>query len=440
MTTHHSCNVVTRRDLLRAGFMGGVGVTLSNYLQLAAIGQLQNNATAKHGIFIHLQGGPSQLDTFDMKPDAPSEIRGPFKAIATRIPGVSFCEHLPKLAQCADKFALLRGVSHTLGDHSLGTKYISTGTRPLASIEIPTYGSVAGKETEPLNPKDLPQFVAVNTIRGFQRPGFLGIEYSPMSIMAPRPGRQFRVRGLGIKSSEGIGDVERRHRLQSALDSRFSKIKGNDELLDGLDQFGQQAHSIITSPRAQQAFDVSKESPAFVKPFGDQSFGQSCLMATRLVESGVRFVSLEFGDWDTHEDNFTRLKDGLLPRLDVGLSALLSGLEQKGLLESTAVYVTGEFGRTPRINNRTAEGGRDHYPRCMFMLLAGGGVQGGQVVGASDATAAFPANEDGAFTPDDAAATFYHMLGIDHTKEYQTSIGRPITIVRDGKVIREMFA
>jgi uncharacterized protein (DUF1501 family) len=164
----------------------------------------------------------------------------------------------------------------------------------------------------------------------------------------------------------------------------------------------------------------------------------SCLLATRLVESGVRFVAMTLGGWDTHQDNWTRLKDRQLPPLDTGLSALLSGLEQKGLLESTIVFVTGEFGRTPKINSRSAEGGRDHYPRCMFMVLAGGGVKGGQVIGESDENATMPKNE--AITPDDVAASFYHALGIDHTQEYQTNTGRPITIVRDGHIIRKLFA
>ncbi|MFT7643166.1 MAG: hypothetical protein ACI9G1_004931 [Pirellulaceae bacterium] len=164
----------------------------------------------------------------------------------------------------------------------------------------------------------------------------------------------------------------------------------------------------------------------------------SCLLATRLVESGVKFVSMSLGGWDTHRDNFTNLKDRRLPPLDQGVSALLTGLEEKGLLESTAVFITGEFGRTPKINERTAEGGRDHYPRCMFMLMAGGGIQGGQVVGKSDARATLPDAEG--FTPDDAAATFYHNLGIDPTKEYHSDTGRPITIVRDGKIIRQLFS
>ena len=234
-----------------------------------------------------------------------------------------------------------------------------------------------------------------------------------------------------------ISDVQRHQDLLESLDQKFAQIESHDQLLQGLDRFSQQAHSIITSRKAREAFDISRESPAFAKPFGEDSFGTSCLLATRLVESGVRFVTISLGGWDTHQDNFTKLSENLLPRLDVGLAALLSGLQQKGLLQSTAVLVTGEFGRTPKINSRSAEGGRDHYPRCMFMLMAGGGVKGGQVVGESDATASEPASAG--YSPDDVAASFYHNLGIDHTHEYHSTTGRPIMIVRNGTVIRSLF-
>jgi uncharacterized protein (DUF1501 family) len=195
---------------------------------------------------------------------------------------------------------------------------------------------------------------------------------------------------------------------------------------------------MITSRRAREAFDISKESPAFAEKYGDSSFGQSCLLATRLVEAGVGFVTLSTGGWDTHKDNFIRLKDNLLPPLDEGLAALFTGLAEKGLLESTVVYITGEFGRTPKINKRSPTGGRDHYPRCMFMLMAGGGIQGGRVLGESDDKATLPAAEG--FSPDDVAASFYHGLGIDHQKEYHTDSGRPVMIVRNGTVIRDLFA
>jgi hypothetical protein len=428
-----TCDGVKRRDFLKVGALGA-GLSLSNYLRLASAGEV-NGAKAKAAIFINLTGGPSHMDTFDLKPDAPAEYRGQFNPIKTNVPGMEISEHLPKLAQCADKYAILRGVTHTLGAHELGTEYVNTGSRPIPSLEYPGYGAVVTKELG--GPRDLPPFVAIPNSN--QRPGFLGVQYAPLNTTsAPRPGQPFSVRGISLGNGLTIEEIERRNSLLSDLDRTFAAVESNSQLLTGLDRFTEQAHAIITSRKAREAFDVSKESPAFAKPFGEDPFGMSCLLGSRLIESGVRFVTITLGGWDTHNSNWTRLKTQLLPRLDTGLSALLSGLSEKGLLDTTTVFVTGEFGRTPKINSRDAEGGRDHYPRCMFMLMAGGGVHGGQVLGESDETASAPKHEG--FSPDDVAATFYHTLGIDHTKEYNTNTGRPITIVRDGNVIRKLLA
>lgn len=433
MPAHRTCDGIRRRDFLRVGTLGGVGLGLSQYLRWAEAGQVAAGRAAA-GIFIDLQGGPSHLDTFDLKPDAPTEFRGPFRPIKTNAAGVEICEHLPKLAQCADKFVILRGVTHTLAAHALGSEYVNTGSRPIPSLEYPSYGAVVTKELQA--PSDLPPFVAIPNSN--QRPGFLGVQYAPFSTAAvPQPGRPFSVRGISLDRGLTIDAVEKRQSLLKELDQTFAGVEARSDLIEGLDRFSQQAHEIITSPRARDAFDVSQESADFARPFGTTSFGQSCLLATRLVASGVRFISISYGGWDTHQDNFTRLKDRLLPPLDEGLSALLNGLQQKGILESTAVLVTGEFGRTPKINSRSAEGGRDHFPRCMFMLMAGGAVRGGRVVGASDDKATGPAHDG--FSPDDVAASFYYNLGIDHTQEYHTSTGRPITLVRDGEVIHELF-
>jgi len=427
-----TCDGVKRRDFLKVGAIGA-GLSLSNYLRLAAAGDL-DGAKAKSAIFINLTGGPSHMDTFDLKPNAPAEYRGQFNPIKTNVSGVEISEHLPKLAQCADKFAILRGVTHTLGAHELGTEYVNTGSRPIPSLEYPGYGAVVTKELG--GPKDLPPFVAIPNSN--QRPGFLGVQYAPLNTTStPRPGMPYGVRGISLGNGLTVEEIERRNSLLSDLDKTFAAVESNSQLLTGLDRFTEQAHAIITSRRAREAFDVSKESPAFSKPFGEDPFGMSCLLATRLIESGVRFVTLTLGGWDTHTSNFTRLKTQNLPKLDVGLSALFNGLTEKGLLDTTTVFVTGEFGRTPKINSRDAEGGRDHYPRCMFMLMAGGGVRGGQVLGESDETASAPKNEG--FSPDDVAATFYRTLGIDHTKEYHTNTGRPITIVRDGHVIEKLL-
>ncbi len=434
MAVHRTCDGMKRRDFLKAGALGMGGLSLANYLQLAHAGKVATDAPAKAAIFVNLTGGPTHLDTFDMKPDAPAEYRGLFNPTKTNVDGVEFCEHLPKLAKCADKFAILRGVSHTLAAHRLGREYVNTGNRPLPSLEYPGLGAVVAKELTA--PADLPPFVAVpNTI---QDPGYLGVRYAALSTGAsPKKGEAFSVRGISLRNGLTVNEVEKRKNLLKDLDTTFQGVAKQSQLIDGLDQFGKLAHSMITSKRSTEAFDISKESPAFADKFGDESFGASCLLGIRLVEAGVRFVTLNVGGWDTHRDNFPRLKDNLLPSLDQGLSALFTGLEERGLLDSTVVFVTGEFGRTPKINDKSEPGGRDHYPRCMFMLMAGGGVQGGQVVGKSDDKATLPAND--VITPDDAAATFYKCLGIDHTQEYHTNTGRPVMIVRDGHVIPQLL-
>ena len=433
MKIHRTCDGMKRRDMLKAGTLSIGGLTLGNYMRMAHAGQIQSGR-AERAIFIELPGGPSHLDTFDLKPNAPDEFRGSFKPIATNVPGIQISEHLPKLAAVADKFAILRGVSHTLAAHRLGREYVNTGSKPIPALEYPSYGAVLAKE----NPSDpnIPSLVAVP--KTGQGPGFLGIRYAPLETnSSPSFGEPYSVRGISLSEGIGIEEVKRRQSLLRKLDRRFSDLEKNDQLLDGLDQFGEQAYSMITSAKAREAFDISKEPESFARQFGEESFGQSCMLSLRLVEAGVRLVSVQLGGWDTHADNFSRLKNNNLPKLDAGLSGLLNGLEQRGLLDSTAVFVTGEFGRTPKINSRSAEGGRDHYPRCMFMLMAGGAVRGGQVIGESDDTAAGP-RHDG-ISPDDVAASFYHNLGIDPSLEYDTSTGRPITLVRDGQVIQDLF-
>ncbi len=433
MALHRTCDGVARRDFLKVGVLGASALTLSNYLRLSHAGEVKKDAKATSAIFINLGGGPSHMDTFDLKPNAPTEFRGEFNPIQTNVSGIEISEHLPKLAQQMDKFAILRGVTHTLAAHELGSQYVNTGNRPIPSIEFPGYGAVVTKELGGL--EDLPQFVAVPSSP--QKAGYLGVRYAALSTgKTPVAGQPFGVRGVTLGNGLTVADVEKRRSLLEDLDTTFKSVEKNSQLLDGLDRFGDQAYSMITSSRSREAFDVSKESPSYAAPFGTTGFGQSCLLASRLVESGVRFVTVNYGGWDTHNDNWVRLKTKQLPPFDEGLAALFNGLAQKGLLASTCVFVTGEFGRTPKIN--TTRNGRDHYARAMFMLLAGGGIKPGQVLGASDDKAQGPAGDG--FKPDHVAASFYHNLGIDSHKEYQTNIGRPVMIVRDGEIIPELFA
>jgi len=432
MATSDYCDGVRRRDFLRLGVLGAAGLGLPGFFRLAEAGEVAAGR-ATSAIFINLGGGPSHIDTFDLKPDAPADLRGEFKPIDTVVPGVRISEHLPRLAQCADKFAILRGVSHSLAAHEFGTKYMNTGNRPIPSLEFPGYGPVVTKEKG--GPRDLPPFVAIPDTP--QVAGYLGVEFAPFSTTSvPKAGQPFTVRGIALRNGLTVEEIDRRRDLLKDLDSTFRGFEKDSDLIHGLDRFSQRAYDIISSPRSREAFDVSREKPEVAAGFGDSAVGQSCLLATRLIESGVRFVTLSSGGWDTHDQNFEKLKTRLLPDLDRALAALFTTLDRKGLLATTAVFVTGEFGRTPKINPRA---GRDHFPRAMCCLMAGGGIRGGQVVGASDEKAMGPASGDG-ITPDDVAASFYHALGIDSRKEYKTNTGRPIAIVRNGKPIPELFA
>ncbi|GIX05204.1 MAG: hypothetical protein KatS3mg114_1073 [Planctomycetaceae bacterium] len=432
MACYRTCDGVTRRDALKVGVLGSTGFTLAHYLRWAHAGALRETK-ARAAIFINLQGGPSHLDTFDMKPEAPSEYRGEFQPIATSVSGLQICEHLPRTAQVMDRVCLLRGITHTLAAHELGTQYVNTGNRPLASLEYPGYGAVVTRELGSL--PDLPPFVAIPN--SAQKPGYLGVQYAPLNTgNTPQPGKPYSVRGISLGQGLTITEVERRKNLLKDLDIAFRGAEQESALLAGLDQFTEQAYAMIASRRARLAFDVSQESPAYASMFGNTPFGMSCLLATRLVEAGVRFVTVSMGGWDTHNNNWQVLKEQRLPQFDEGFAALIRGLEQKGLLESTVVFVTGEFGRTPKIN--TTRNGRDHYARSMFMILAGGGFKRGFVLGKTDEKSLGPIDHQ--HSPADVAATFYHALGIDHRKEYHTSTGRPVMIVRDGSPISDLLA
>jgi hypothetical protein len=432
MASNRYCDGVRRRDFVRIGLLGAAGLSLADYLALADAGEIQR-APASSAIFINLAGGPSHLDSFDPKPDAPAEYRGEFQSIATNVPGLMLCEHLPRLARCADKIALLRGVSHTLTEHQMGTKYLNTGNRPLPSLEFPGYGAVVSREL-PSAP-DLPPFVAIPKTP--QTAGVLGVEFAPFSTQTtPRAGQPFTVRGITVGRGLTIDKIERRQKLLDDLETAFREYEQDSSLLRGMNRFAHRAHDILRSPRASRAFDISQEPSSIASLFPDHALGQSCLLAARLVEAGVRFVSIDHGGWDTHDHIFSEMKNKLLPELDGGLAGLLTALDLKGLLSTTAVFVTGEFGRTPKLSTQRV--GRDHYPRAMFVLLAGGGMKGGQVIGASDAKGEAPADGQG-FSPDDVAASFYRSLGIDAAKEYRTPTGRPLAIVRNGKVIQELF-
>lgn len=419
---------LSRRSFLKVGALGS-SLTLSQYLELqAATGATDQGRSA---ILVFLMGGPAHQDTFDLKPSAPVEYRGQFRPIRTAVPGMEICEHLPRLAIRADRYALIRGITHSLADHGLGTRYLMTGNLPTPVVDYPLYGSVVSKEY-PAHP-DIPSFVSID--RPVEGPGYLGAEYGPLSTgEKPQHGHPFRVRGITLDGSLTLERFNTRKRLLEDIDTAFAGFESLDDSVKGLNRFSQQAYQIIASKRSRDAFDLSLEPDREVDRFGRHDFGQSMMLATRLVEAGVRFVTVLLEGWDTHQDNFTQLGRELLPKFDQSLAAMFDRLRETGRLDSTSILVTGEFGRTPKVNNNA---GRDHWARAMCSLMAGCDVRAGQVVGETDDKAQGP-RHDG-FSPDDLAATFFQNIGIDPKTEYEANVGRPITLVRDGSTIANLL-
>lgn len=419
---------LSRRSFLKVGALGS-SLTLSQYLELqAATGATDQGRSA---ILVFLMGGPAHQDTFDLKPNAPVEYRGQFRPIRTAVPGMEICEHLPRLASRADRYALIRGITHSLADHGLGTRYLMTGNLPTPVVDYPLYGSVVSKEY-PAHP-DIPSFVSID--RPVEGPGYLGAEYGPLSTgEKPQHGHPFRVRGITLDGSLTLERFNTRKRLLEDIDTAFAGFESLDDSVKGLNRFSQQAYQIIASKRSRDAFDLSLEPDREVDRFGRHDFGQSMMLATRLIEAGVRFVTVLLEGWDTHQDNFTQLGRELLPKFDQSLAAMFDRLGETGRLDSTSILVTGEFGRTPKVNNNA---GRDHWARAMCSLMAGCDVRAGQVVGETDDKAQGP-RHDG-FSPDDLAATFFQNIGIDPKTEYEANVGRPITLVRDGSTIANLL-
>ncbi|MFN9717336.1 MAG: DUF1501 domain-containing protein [Planctomycetota bacterium] len=415
---------VNRREAIRLGVLG-TGLGFSGYCRAAqAAHQFTEDRSA---VLVFLSGGPSHQDTFDLKPDAPAEYRGEFRPVPTCVPGMEICEHLPQLAKIADRYAIVRGISHNLADHGIGTSYLLTGNRPTQTIRYPMYGSVVSHQFA--GPRDLPRFVSID--RPLGEPGFLGPEYGPLSTgEKPHYGQPFRVRGISLDDGVTLEHYQSRTQLVRDLDTFYQGLEQLDDQVRSLDEFSRQAFELISSPRCRDAMDLRLEPEAEIARFGKHEFGQSLLMTARLIEAGVRFVTVILEDWDTHQDNFSALAGRLLPPFDQGLSAFLDRLSHRGMLDSTTVMVTGEFGRTPKINQNA---GRDHWARAMCGLLAGAGIQPGQVIGQTNDKAEEPAGN--AFSPDDLAATFYSAIGINPKTEFEARIGRPITLIRDGSPI-----
>ena len=428
----------SRRNFMYVGLVGGLGLTLGNYFGAtgrAARGEAKyyesKEGPAKSVIHIFLPGGMAAQESFDPKPLAPIEYRGPLGTVATKLPGEVFSELMAQTAQIADKITVVRSMTHGEAAHERGTHNMFTGYRPSPALQFPSFGSVVSHEFGSKN--NMPPYVCVpsmpNTYAGS---GYLSSAYGPFSLGADPASGGFQVRDLNLPGGIDETRFNRRRSMLDAVDGHFRKLEKSDNLA-AMDSFYQRAYGLISSKAARQAFDINAESDETKDKYGKNEAGLRMLMCRRLVEAGVRFVSTTYGGWDHH----TNIRDsfrGQMPPFDKAFAALITDLEMRGLLNSTLVMVTSEFGRTPKINK---DQGRDHWPKVFSIVLAGGGIKKGQIYGSSDATASEP-NQD-PLTVEDMATTIYKQLGIVGDKELMSPGDRPIEIVDGGKVITDLL-
>jgi hypothetical protein len=434
----------SRRDLLRVGGAGALGLTLPQLL--SAESRAGRKVRAQSVIFLHQWGGPAQHESFDMKPNAPEQVRNIFKPISSNVPGIQVCELLPRMAKVMDKVCLIRTIQHTMKNHNSAGYYSLTGHAPPTddqrlrdSVDLfPAYGSVVDRFAPAGN--GLPTFVAYpyairdGSVTPGQHASFLGKIHNPLFVGQDPNSADFGLPELSLPAGLSPQRLADRREMMRLLD-RQSRLLEESATAQGIEQTYEKALSLLTSPKVKQAFDLSLETQALRDRYGRTSYGQGCLLARRLVEAGVRFVIVYFseqiggdtGGWDVHGFNQKPmnpiLKNYLLPITDQTLPTLIEDLQQRGLLESTLVVWMGEFGRTPKIN---AMAGRDHWPQCYTALLAGGGVNRGHVHGVSDRIGAFPVQDP--VRPDDIAATIFELLGIDHATEIRDPLNRPLPI------------
>jgi hypothetical protein len=453
---HDFCRArINRRHLLQIGGVGLLGTRLPGLLR--AESARAHKAKAKAVILLHQWGGPSHHDSFDMKPSAPDAIRGEYKPIATRVPGIAVCEHLPRMAAVIDKCTLVRSVYHTMKNHNSAGYYSLTGHAPPSddqrlrdSLELfPAYGSVV-ERLAPARP-GVPTFVAYphvirdGSITPGQHASFLGKTCDPFFIGQDPNAPDFRLPELSLPANLPLDRLQNRREVLRLID-RQTELLEFSATARGIDAFYDKALTMLTSPRVKKAFDLSAEPAAVRDRYGHTTYGQGCLLARRLVEAGARFVNVYFsnsiggqdtvkGGWDTHGFNskpmYPILRNYLIPITNQTLPTLLEDLESRGLLDSTLVVWMGEFGRSPRINK---DAGRDHWPQCYTVLLAGGGVKRGFVYGASDKNGAYPASDP--VRPDDLAATMFHLLGLDPRTEVADALNRPLPIAQGEPLTR----
>ena len=391
---------------------------------------LANKSNDKALIFLWLGGGPGHLDTYDMKPEAPEGIRGEFKPIPTNVSGIQICELLPYTAKQADKLCILRSVTSVdLGSHERSSRYLQTGVLPVPNTEFASYGSVYTKEKKFQGA--VPPFVGIlKPIERGYGGGFLGAQYDPFMAGDPSE-KKYRVRDLAPPEGLTLDRIGRRREIIQEFNDAWRAVD-TEAKLNSVDPAMEQAYNMIYSKEVQKAFDIAQEPDSVRDAYGRTPVGQGLLLARRLVEHGVKAVSIWMGGWDTHSNNFKLMKEKLMPPLDQGYGALLGDLAQRGLLANTLVAQVGEFGRTPKVNK---DAGRDHWPKAFSAVLAGGGIKGGQVIGATDKTASEVT--DRPISVEDLSATIFTALGVDIHGVNHTPEGRPIAIVNGGKPVGE---
>jgi hypothetical protein len=444
---HRNCEGVARRDFLKLGVGAFAGLGMVDLLRqrgLAAEGARASGVASPkpvNCIMIWLDGGPSHYESFDPKPDAPSEVRGTYKTIPTKVPGVHFSEVVPKLADTFDKFTVLRSICHKDPNHGGGNHYMMTGAPTPVPVGCgafvtfhPSFGSVVSHHRGVQ--RGMPAYMSLPTMSRSGGPNFLGAQHAPFVIGGDPSSASFRVRDVVLPPDVSQGRAEDRRRMRQSLDrlKRITDAAADDPAI-GFDGFYRQGVDLVTSPAAQAAFDITKESDATRDRYGRTDMGQRLLLCRRLVEVGVSFVTCYSGGWDDHKDLFKSYKGPKMGKLDQGLSALIADLSERGLLDSTLVLCLGEFGRTPKVNK---DGGRDHWPHAMSVLAAGAGIPGGQIVGATDPKGYHAS--DNVLSPEDFAASLYTKMGIDPTQVLHNTAGRPVQLVNGGKPIKELFA
>jgi hypothetical protein len=420
---------------LRVGGLSALGLSLEGFLRLRATAAPAAPKSSVNCILMWMQGGPSHHDTFDPKPDAPVEIRGEFGTIPTTLPGVRIAEHLPLLARQTDKFSIIRGHDPKNGSHGVADHLMMTGHPFNASLPFPCFGAVVAKERGYRN--GMLPFVQLgrHIDRRFNGgiAGFLGDEFNAFEVPDDPNAAAFKVSDLGVESAAKQDRLERRYSMLTEMD-RYHRAE--DELSPAVkarDSFYEKAHGLITAPAAKRAFNLGLEPAPVRDAYGRNTFGQSCLLARRLIEAGVHFVTVTDGGWDTHQNNFKSLKDRKLPVLDRAYAALLQDLHDRGLLANTLVVWFGDFGREPKVN---PSAGRDHWASAGAACMGGGGVRTGEVVGATNPLGEFVI--DSPVSPQDIAATIYHALGIPLHTWYRSQDGRPVELVPTGKPVRQL--